>query len=126
MIAGQQETELDYYGSVGKADDIVNIKLLDSSLRPLRGNLFGRELRVQKADGTEIAFHDDDFEGTKDATIHDLHGVKIDTRIRTAAVARRSPTSIVGGNNPAAHDFNRWCLCGKKSCRGIHCTPQVE
>lgn len=71
-IAGVEGTEFDFYRFTGKAGDIVNIELLANSIRPLRGDLFDSELRVYKADGTQIAFNDDDFEGTKDATILDL------------------------------------------------------
>ena len=71
-IAGVEGTEFDFYRFTGKVGDIVNIELLANSIRPLRGDLFDSELRVYKADGTQIAFNDDDFEGTKDATILDL------------------------------------------------------
>jgi Ca2+-binding RTX toxin-like protein len=96
MLAGQAETEFDYYRFVGKAGDIVNIELLANSVRPLRGNLFDGELRVYKADGTQIAFNDDDFEGTKDATILDLI-LEEDGEYFVAVGLSVSPAILAGG-----------------------------
>ncbi len=95
-IASEEETEFDYYRFTGKAGDIVNIELLANSLRPLRGRLFDGELRVYKADGTEIAFNDDDFEGTKDATILDLI-LEEDGEYFVAVGLSVSPAILSGG-----------------------------
>jgi Ca2+-binding RTX toxin-like protein len=96
MVAGEEETEFDYYRFVGKAGDIVNIELLANSVRPLRGNLFDGELRVYKADGTQIAFNDDDFEGTKDATVLDLI-LEEDGEYFIAVGLSESPAILAGG-----------------------------
>ena len=65
-------TEVDYYRFQGVANEIVNVELLVSSIRPLRGAAFDGELRIFKSDGTLLAFNDDDFEGTKDPTLLDV------------------------------------------------------
>ena len=70
FVSGQ--TERDFYRFTGKAGDIVNVELLSNSLRPNRGDIFDGELRIYKADGTLIEWNDDDFEGTKDATLLDV------------------------------------------------------
>ncbi len=71
-LANTTTTELDFYKFNGAAGDIVNIELLASSIRPLRGEAFDGELRIYKPDGTLLAFNDDDFEGTRDATLLDI------------------------------------------------------
>ena len=65
-------TERDFYRFIGKAGEYVNVELLANGLRPLRGTAFDGELRIYKADGTLMATNDDDFEGTKDATLMDV------------------------------------------------------
>ncbi len=75
-------SEVDYYKIDGVAGDILNVELLASSIRPLRGSAFDGELRIFKSDGTPLNFNgttlfdnnlsDDDFEGTKDATLLDV------------------------------------------------------
>ncbi len=69
---GPGETERDFYRFYGQAGDIVNIELMANSLRPLRGTMFDSELRLLDAQGNQLAWNDDEFEGTKDATILDF------------------------------------------------------
>ncbi len=72
LLTNTATTEVDYYRFEGIANEVVNIELLASSIRPLRGEAFDGELRIFKSDGTILAFNDDDFEGTRDATLLDV------------------------------------------------------
>ncbi len=72
LLTNTAMTEVDYYRFEGIANEVVNIELLASSIRPLRGGAFDGELRIFKSDGTQLAFNDDDFEGTRDATLLDV------------------------------------------------------
>ncbi|MCU0708140.1 MAG: pre-peptidase C-terminal domain-containing protein, partial [Pirellula sp.] len=65
-------SDRDFYSFTAQAGDYVNVELMVSSIRPLRGEPFDGEIRLYDANGTEIAFNDDDFEGTKDATLIDF------------------------------------------------------
>ena len=65
-------TEIDYYKFTGMAGEIVNVELLANSIQPLRGDAFDGALAINKSDGTLLAENDDDFEGTKDATLLDV------------------------------------------------------
>ncbi len=65
-------TDRDFYRFTAQAGDYVNIELMVSSIRPLRGDPFDGEVRLYDANGVEIGFNDDDFEGTKDATLLDF------------------------------------------------------
>jgi Ca2+-binding RTX toxin-like protein len=65
-------TDRDFYRFTAQAGDTINIELMVSSIRPLRGDPFDGEIRLYDANGIEIAFNDDDFEGTKDATLLDF------------------------------------------------------
>jgi Ca2+-binding RTX toxin-like protein len=65
-------TEVDYYKFTGRGGEVVNVELLANSLLPLRGDAFDGALQIFQADGTLLAENDDDFEGTKDATLVDI------------------------------------------------------
>ena len=70
--AAANSTETDYYQFTGRAGEYVNVELLANSLLPLRGEAFDGALKIFKSDGTLLAENDDDFEGTKDATLLDV------------------------------------------------------
>jgi hypothetical protein len=65
-------TEIDYYRFSAKAGEYVNVELLANSIQPLRGSAFDGSLSLYRANGTLLAENDDDFEGTKDATLLDV------------------------------------------------------
>jgi Ca2+-binding RTX toxin-like protein len=65
-------TEKDFYRFTGKSGEYVNVELLVNGIRPLRGTAFDGELRIFKADGTQLAFNDDDIEGTLDPSLMDI------------------------------------------------------
>lgn len=65
-------SDRDFFSFNAQAGDYINIELMTSSIRPVRGTPFDGEIRLFNASGVEIAFNDDDFEGTKDATILDF------------------------------------------------------
>ncbi len=65
-------TEKDYYKFTGRAGEYVNSELLVNSLLPRRGDSFDGDLRIYDASGVLIAENDDDFEGTKDASLFDV------------------------------------------------------
>lgn len=67
-----QRTEVDFYKFSGRAGEYVNIELIANSLRPARGAAFDGELRLFDAHGNELAFNDDEWEGTKDAVLFDV------------------------------------------------------
>ncbi len=67
-----QRTEVDFYKFSGRAGEYVNIELIANSLRPARGAAFDGELRLFDADWNELAFNDDEWEGTKDAVLFDV------------------------------------------------------
>jgi Ca2+-binding RTX toxin-like protein len=64
-------TEIDFYRIEAEAGEWLNVELIASSLRPLRGSPFDGQLRVFDANGVLVAETDDEFEGTKDPTLID-------------------------------------------------------
>ncbi|MCU0708057.1 MAG: cadherin repeat domain-containing protein [Pirellula sp.] len=65
-------SETDVYRFTGRPGEWVNIELIANGLRPVRGDLFDGRIRVYRANGELLAENDDEFEGTKDATLFDV------------------------------------------------------
>ena len=97
ILANSTTTELDFYKFTGAAGEIVNIELLASSIRPLRGEAFDGELRIYKPDGTLLAFNDDDFEGTKDATLLDILLPQAGSYFVSVGLSRSPANTSLGG-----------------------------
>ena len=62
----------DVYSFTGRADDLMNLELVSASLRPLRGTPFDGVVRVYDRAGRLVAENDDEFEGTRDASLIDV------------------------------------------------------
>jgi Ca2+-binding RTX toxin-like protein/Tol biopolymer transport system component len=65
------DTEYDYYRFAARAGEWLNVELMSTSIRPLRGEPFDGELRLYDEQGNLLAFNDDELE-TKDATLRDF------------------------------------------------------
>ncbi|WP_020474715.1 LamG-like jellyroll fold domain-containing protein [Zavarzinella formosa] len=64
-------SEQDVYSLTGKAGDLMNFELISESLNPSRGQPFDGVLTLRDAAGNVIATNDDEYEGTRDASIID-------------------------------------------------------
>ncbi|MGL4424571.1 MAG: hypothetical protein ACRCZF_28215, partial [Gemmataceae bacterium] len=63
--------ETDIYQFEGKANQILNMELISASLNPRRGEAFDGVLSLYNSQGKLLVTNDDEWEGTRDASILD-------------------------------------------------------